>query len=258
MPSVDRARGAVGEASHRAEDALAPEGGAEAVEGRDRQHLGQLAAGEPALEAVLLPGHPSRPEGEAVHRAAGDVGGEASLGRELGALVVGEVERGRGVGLGQEAQGGGLAGAGEGDDAQRAGGVGEPRRDDGVLLGAGSQEGLPGHRAAGPGYPLTWSGARGGYRAWPTRCDAGQLIRAFGTSSVAWSRRERSNERAGEGEIRRRDRSKRVACARGLPAPHQPGDRRPPWATLRILTPNGTMQPMPAKSRAQLAKCLDS
>ena len=97
-----------------------------------------------ALEAVLLLGHPHGAEGEAVHGAAGDVGGEAGPGRELGALVVGEVEaRGR-VGLGEELEGGGLAGAGEGEDAQRAGGVGAACRDDGVLLGAGLQGGLRG------------------------------------------------------------------------------------------------------------------
>ena len=73
---------------------------------------------------------PHGAEGEAVHGAAGDVGGEAGPGRELGALVVGEVEaRGR-VGLGEELEGGGLAGAGEGEDAQRAlrGRRGGPRR----------------------------------------------------------------------------------------------------------------------------------
>jgi hypothetical protein len=89
---------------------------------------------------VLLLGHPQGAVGQAVHGAAGDVGGEAAPGRELGGLVVGEVEGGGGVGLGEEAQGGGLAGAGEGDDAQRAGGVGAPGVDDGLLLGGGSQE----------------------------------------------------------------------------------------------------------------------
>ena len=85
--------------------AVAPEGRAQAVEGRDRQQLGHLAAGELALEAVLLLEHPHRPEGQAVHGAAGDMGGEAGLGRELGALVVGEVEARGGVGLGEEAAG---------------------------------------------------------------------------------------------------------------------------------------------------------
>ena len=41
--------------------------------------------------------------------------------------------------------------AGEGEDAQRALGVGAACGDDGVLLGAGLQGGLPRHRAAGPG-----------------------------------------------------------------------------------------------------------
>ena len=152
MLGADPARGAVvGEAAHGRDHAVAPEGRAQAVEGRDREQLGHVAAGEPALEAVLLLEHPHRPEGEAVHGAAGDVGGEAGPGRELGALVVGDVEaRGR-VGLGEELEGGGLAGTGEGEDAQRAGGVGAACRDDGVLLGAGLQGGLLGHRAAGPG-----------------------------------------------------------------------------------------------------------
>ena len=148
MAAVDRACGAVGEAPHRADDALAPEGGAQAVEGWDGQQLGQLAAGELALEPVLLLEHPQGAVGQAVHGAAGDMGGEVGLGRELGALVVGEVEGRGGVGLGQEPQGRGLAGAGEGHDAQRAAGVGEPGCDDGFLLGAGLQGGLRGHRAA--------------------------------------------------------------------------------------------------------------
>jgi hypothetical protein len=76
VAGVDLARGAVGEAPHRGEDALAPEGGAQAVQGRDGQQLGQLAAGELALEAVLLLGHPHGAVGQAVHGAAGDVGGE--------------------------------------------------------------------------------------------------------------------------------------------------------------------------------------
>ena len=152
MLGADPARGAVvGEAAHGRDHAVAPEGRAQAVEGRDREQLGHVAAGEPALEAVLLLEHPHGAEGEAVHGAAGDVGGEAGPGRELGALVVGDVEaRGR-VGLGEELEGGGLAGTGESEDAQRAGGVGAACRDDGVLLGAGLQGGLPGHRAAGPG-----------------------------------------------------------------------------------------------------------
>ena len=161
VAAVDLARGAVGEAPHRADDALAPEGRAQAVEGRDGQRLGQLAAGGLALEAVLLREHPPGAIGQAVHGAAGDMGGEAPLGRELGALVVGEVEGGRRVGLGQEAQGRGLAGAGEGEDAQRAAGVGAPGRDDGVLLGAGLQRGLRGHRAACPRIGRSGSTARG-------------------------------------------------------------------------------------------------
>jgi hypothetical protein len=40
--------------------------------------------------------------------------GKMGLGRELGALVVGEVEGRGGVGQGQEAQGRGLAAVGEG------------------------------------------------------------------------------------------------------------------------------------------------
>ena len=118
---------------------------------RARSGSGHVAAGKPSLEAVPLVGHAHGAEGEAVHGAAGDAGGEAGPGRELGGLVVGEVEaRGR-VGLGEEPEGGGLAGAGEGEDAQRALGVGAACGDDGVLLGAGLQGGLPGHRAAGPG-----------------------------------------------------------------------------------------------------------
>src|SRR5215211_1980060 len=70
-----------------------------------------------------------------------------AFGRELGALVVGEVEARRRVGLGEELEGGGLAGAGEGEDAQRALGVGAAGRDDGVLLGAGLQRGLLGGTA---------------------------------------------------------------------------------------------------------------
>ena len=150
MAAVDRARGAVGEAPHRADDALAPEGWAQAIEGRDGQHLGQLAAGELALEALLLLEHPQGPVGQAVHGAAGDMGGKVLLGRELGALVVGDVEGRGGIGLGQKAQGRGLAAAGEGYDAQRAAGVGEPRRDDGFLLGAGLQGGLRRHPCRSP------------------------------------------------------------------------------------------------------------
>ena len=148
---ADPARGAVvGEAAHGRDHAVAPKGRAQAVEGRDRQQLGHVAAGELALEAVQLAGHAHGAEGQAVHGAAGGMGGEAGPGRELGGLVVGEVEaRGR-VGLGEELKRGGLAGAGEGEDAQRALRVGAAGGDDGVLLGAGLQEGLPGHRAAGP------------------------------------------------------------------------------------------------------------
>ena len=149
MAGVDLARGAVGEAPHRADDAVAPEGGTQAVEGRDRQHLGHLAAGELALEPVLLLEHPHRPVGQAVHGAAGDMGREMALGRELGALVVGEVEGRGAVGHGQEAQGRGLAGAGEGHHAQRAAGVGTPGCDDGGLLRAGLQGALQGSCAAG-------------------------------------------------------------------------------------------------------------
>ena len=111
---ADPVRGAVvGEAAHGRDHAIAPKGRAQAVEGRDRQHLGHVAAGEPALEAVQLVGHAHGAEGEAVHGAAGDVGGEAGPGRELGGLVVGEVEAGGRVGFGEELEGGGLAGAGE-------------------------------------------------------------------------------------------------------------------------------------------------
>jgi len=79
-----------------------------------------------------------------VHGAAGDVGRKAGPGLELGTLVVGNVEaRGR-VGRGKEFEGGGLAGASKSDDAQRAGRIGVAGRDDGVLLGAGLQKGLPG------------------------------------------------------------------------------------------------------------------
>ena len=115
------------------------------------EQLGHVAAGEPALEAVLLVGHVHGTIGEAVHGAAGNVGGEAGPGRKLGTLVVGDVEAGGRVGLGQEFEGGGLAGTGESEDAQRAGGVSAACRDDGILLEAGLQGGLLGHRAAGPG-----------------------------------------------------------------------------------------------------------
>ena len=149
---ADLACGAVvGEAAHGSNHAVAPEGRAQAVLGRDREQLGHVAAGEFALETVLLLEHPHGTEGQAVHGAAGDVGRKAGPGLELGALVVGNVEaRGR-VGLGKEFEGGGLAGAGESEDAQRAGGIGVAGRDDGVLLGAGLQGGLPRRRAAGPG-----------------------------------------------------------------------------------------------------------
>ena len=107
--------------------------------GRDREQLGHVAAGEFALETVLLLEHPHGTEGQAVHGAAGDVGGKTGPGLELGTLVVGNVQaRGR-VGLGKEFEGGGLAGAGESEDAQRAGGIGVAGRDDGILLGAGLQ-----------------------------------------------------------------------------------------------------------------------
>jgi hypothetical protein len=76
--------------------------------------MASLAAGELALEAGLLLEHPHRPVSQAVHGAAGDMGGEMGLGRELGALVVGEVEGRGAVSLGQEPQGRGLARAGKG------------------------------------------------------------------------------------------------------------------------------------------------
>ena len=141
----------MGEGAHGGDGAVGPEGRAQAVEGGDGEQLGGVAGGELVLEPVLLLEHPGRPIGEAVDGAAGDVGREAALGLELGGLVVGQVEGGRGVGLGEEAQGGGLAGAGEGEDAQRAARVGLARREEGMLLGAGLQGGLRRHRAAGPG-----------------------------------------------------------------------------------------------------------
>ena len=67
--------------------------------------------------------------------AAGDVGREAGLGLELGGLVVGQVEGGGGVGLGQQPQRGGLAGAGEGEHAQRAGRVGPARAGNPAVTG---------------------------------------------------------------------------------------------------------------------------
>jgi len=85
-----------------------------------------------------------------VHGAAGDVGRKAGPGLELGTLVVGNVEARSRVGLGEEFEGGGLAGASESEDAQRASGIGVAGRDDGVLLGAGLQGGLPKNRAADP------------------------------------------------------------------------------------------------------------
>ena len=159
---ADPARGAVvGEAAHGRDHAVAPKGRAQAVEGRDRQQLGHVAAGELALEAVQLAGHAHGAEGQAVHGAAGGMGGEAGPGRELGGLVVGEVEaRGR-VGLGEELKRGGLAGAGEGEDAQRALRVGAAGGDDGVLLGAGLQGGLPGAPRRRPKIGCPAGAARG-------------------------------------------------------------------------------------------------
>ena len=151
VPGVDLARGAVGEGAHGGDGAVGPEGRAQAVEGRDGEQLGDLAGGEPALEPVPLLEHPGGAVGEAVDGAAGDVGREAGPGLELGGLVVGQVEGGGGVGLGQQPQRGGLAGAGEGEHAQRAGRVGAAGVDEGSLLGAGLQGGLRAHRAAGPG-----------------------------------------------------------------------------------------------------------
>jgi hypothetical protein len=62
MPGADLARGVVGEAPHRADDAVPPEGRAQAIQGRDGQQLGHLTAGELALEPVLLLEHAYRPE----------------------------------------------------------------------------------------------------------------------------------------------------------------------------------------------------
>ena len=76
--------------------------------------------------------------------------GKCGLGRELGALVVGEVEGRGAVGQGQEAQGRGLAGAGEGHHAQRAAGIGTPGCDDGGLLRAGLQGALQRHLGRWP------------------------------------------------------------------------------------------------------------
>src|SRR5690348_7004323 len=81
---------------------------AQAVQRRDGEQLGDLAGGEPALEPVPLAGHAGGAVGEAVDGAAGDVGREAPLRLELGGLVVGQVEGGGGVGLGEELQRGGL------------------------------------------------------------------------------------------------------------------------------------------------------
>jgi hypothetical protein len=105
MPLVDLARGAVGEAMDGGEDRVPPEGRAPAIQGGDRQQLGQLAAGGLVRKAVRLLDHAHGAEGEAVDGAAGDVGGEARLGGELGALVVGEVEGRVAIGLGKQAQG---------------------------------------------------------------------------------------------------------------------------------------------------------
>ena len=53
MLGADLARGVVGKAPHRDNDAVPPEGRAQAVEGGDGQQLGHLAAGELALEPPI-------------------------------------------------------------------------------------------------------------------------------------------------------------------------------------------------------------